>query len=351
MSHIRSHLFLKSLAALFCLLAILMTFLSFQVLFQPIEHSFCLMILGGAILFLSFIGPTRILFLKIKMPNQIKQTITIIGISLPLIGLCFLITGSFPYHLVKPVFFVIISILFLIIALFSFLQLAQRLPKDLYLDEMLSVIKDAHFLDGKGKNIVEETYKKWTSGTDGLFIDSRAPNGDIFTLQGKSLQLLGYLNQEDPDAYWVLNFGSYTCPQHRKRIDELHVLMSTWAPKGVRFLTIYIAEAHPEDEWRLDKQYIYDKEYTGNPKDFKFYQPKLMSERLKMAQWLIDKKQFQMTIVLDNMQNTLLKQYNTWPIRLYVIKDSRIVYTGEQGPFGYSPSNLSRHLQYLLNSD
>lgn len=42
------------------------------------------------------------------------------------------------------------------------------------------------------------------------------------------------------------------------------------------------------------------------------------------------------------VDNTLLKAYNTWPIRLYVLEAGRIVYTGKQKPLGYSPEKSMR---------
>jgi len=146
-----------------------------------------------------------------------------------------------------------------------------------------------------------------------------------------------------------LNFASYTCPQHRKRIDELHSLMEKWQDQGVRFLTVYTAEAHPEDGWKLAHQYDNDVEYT-NEEDFCFYYARFIDDRKKMARWLIEKKRFKMPIVLDSIENGLLKAYNSWPIRLYIINDGEVAYCGEQGPLGYDPASVDRALQNLLNS-
>jgi len=45
--------------------------------------------------------------------------------------------------------------------------------------------------------------------------------------------------------------------------------------------------------------------------------------------------------------NPPLKAYNTWPIRLYIVRDRQIVYSGAQGPFGYDPSDADLALARL----
>lgn len=111
-------------------------------------------------------------------------------------------------------------------------------------------------------------------------------------------------------------------------------------------MTIYTAEAHAEDGWKLVDQYINDAEYTKEA-DFCFPYAKSIKERKKMAEWLISKKNFEMPVVLDTMDDNLLKAYNSWPIRLYIIYKGKIAFCGDQGPFGYNPSSLNPTLEKL----
>ena len=55
-----------------------------------------------------------------------------------------------------------------------------------------------------------------------------------------------------------------------------------------------------------------------------------------------------MPLVLDTIENYLLKAYNSWPIRLYIIHQSKVVYCGDQGPFGYEPVSVDMALKILL---
>jgi len=124
--------------------------------------------------------------------------------------------------------------------------------------------------------------------------------------------------------------------------------MEKWEQHGVGFLTVYTAEAHPEDGWHLADQYEQDKEYTGKVKDFCFFHTKTLDNRRYMGNWLIEKKDFRMPIVLDTMEDTLLSAYNSWPIRLYIINKGKIIYSRKQGPFGYAPDEVDAALDNMF---
>jgi type I thyroxine 5'-deiodinase len=187
---------------------------------------------------------------------------------------------------------------------------------------------------------------RWTRGIrNGVAVGELAPDGQVIDLNGETAALSSYFGPE-ASTLLVLNFGAYSCPHQRKRIDELKALQSRWADKGVLFLFVYTAEAHPEDGWRLDHQYEHDPEYTG-AEDFCFYYAKTLAERTAMARWLIEKKQLDMPLVLDAMDDKLLTAYNTWPIRLYIVRDGRVAYCGDQGPFGYEPADVDKALAQL----
>ena len=93
-----------------------------------------------------------------------------------------------------------------------------------------------------------------------------------------------------------------------------------------------------------------DAEYTDES-NFCFSYAKGIDERKEMAKWMISKKYFDMPVVLDTIEDKLLKAYNSWPIRLYIIHEGTIAFCGDQGPFGYSPSSLNPVLQRLTNKN
>ena len=54
-----------------------------------------------------------------------------------------------------------------------------------------------------------------------------------------------------------------------------------------------------------------------------------------------------MPLILDAMDDRLLEAYNSWPIRLYIVRAGRIVYCGDPGPFGYEPDDVGKALEDL----
>lgn len=85
-----------------------------------------------------------------------------------------------------------------------------------------------------------------------LFKDAQegrvAPNPPVLSVDGtKCFQMLDFAQGSRP---LVVNFGSCTCPVFMARLREFGKIVEEY--KSVAdFLTIYIEEAHPTDEWRL----------------------------------------------------------------------------------------------------
>jgi type I thyroxine 5'-deiodinase len=102
------------------------------------------------------------------------------------------------------------------------------------------------------------------------------------------------------------------------------------------FLTVYIKEAHPLDEWRMDEN---DKQNVCYP------QPKTMAARLAIANDFVSRFRYPLPLAVDAMDNGAERLYSGWPERLYVVDtDGRIAYKGEPGPFGYHPEEVARWL-------
>lgn len=108
----------------------------------------------------------------------------------------------------------------------------------------------------------------------------------------------------------------------------------------MNFLTVYISEAHPADEWQADSN-LEDK--------FVFDQPKTDAERKAAASILVDRLQYRIPVALDPIDDRVGKAYAAWPERIYIVgRDGRIVYKGDVGPFGFKPekaeTSLAAHL-------
>ncbi len=309
------------------------------------QNSRVIVIIGVALLLVGFKGPVRIIYLGASIPAEIKLTISVLAFTLPLTGAAFIFAGIINEPTLSLWAYLIAGLLILLSAALGFYPLTRKLPDNLYVSEMLSIIKSAGISGNKEDSAADQAMKRWTKGRQGVPVGRPAPDASVITLQGEDVLLSSFFGANP----LVLNIASYSCPHHRKRINELQKLMENWQHKNVDFLTVYTAEAHTEDGWKLVDQYVNDDEYT-NEDDFCFSYAKNINERKKMAEWLIEKKDFAMTVVLDTMEDKLLKAYNSWPIRLYIIHNSKVVYCGDQGPFGYEPASVDLALKKLLNA-
>ena len=100
----------------------------------------------------------------------------------------------------------------------------------------------------------------------------------------------------------------------------------------VDFLTIYVREAHPTDEWQM----------KSNLKDDVCYaQPKTLEQRVAIANDFTKRFKFALPFGIDEMNNAANDAYSAWPERLYVIDENgRITYRGGNGPFQYHPQEV-----------
>ncbi|MDQ6994546.1 MAG: redoxin domain-containing protein [Mariprofundaceae bacterium] len=307
------------------------------------QNTVIMLSLGLLFLLIGTIGPVRVIYKGAQLPIEIKHAILVQAVVLPLSGIVLVLTGivDTPIYGVWAVF--IVGILSLLSALAGFYPLSKKLPDTFYIGEMLSIMKSAGVSGNKEDSLADQAFTRWTHGREGVLVGSKAPDGMVITMNDVKVALSSFFG----DKPLVLNFGSYSCPHHRKRMGELQTLMKMWKNNGVDFLTVYTAEAHTEDGWKLVDQYISDVEYT-NENDFCFSYAKNIYDRKKMAAWLIDKKHFEMPLVLDSMENSLLNAYNSWPIRLYIIHEAKVVYCGDQGPFGYEPAKVDMVLKEIM---
>ena len=98
------------------------------------------------------------------------------------------------------------------------------------------------------------------------------------------------------------------------------------------FLTVYVREAHPTDEWQM----------KSNVKDEVCYaQPKTLEQRVAIAKDFTSRYKFPLPFGIDEMGNAADAAYAAWPERLYVIDEAgHVAYRGGMGPFNYKPAEL-----------
>jgi len=102
------------------------------------------------------------------------------------------------------------------------------------------------------------------------------------------------------------------------------------------FLTVYVREAHPTDEWQM----------KSNVKDDVCYaQPKTLEQRVAIAKDFTTRFKFPLPFGIDDMSNAADNVYAAWPERLYVIDQTgHVVYRGGMGPFNYKPVEVREWL-------
>lgn len=105
----------------------------------------------------------------------------------------------------------------------------------------------------------------------------------------------------------------------------------------VRFLVIYIREAHPDDGWQLKETGIND--------------PTTIEERRQLAGTCEASMAYGIKTYVDEMNDPVMTAYAAWPERLYLVDpEGRIAYAGGKGPKGFSPAELKSAIDSVVSS-
>lgn len=102
------------------------------------------------------------------------------------------------------------------------------------------------------------------------------------------------------------------------------------------FLTIYVKEAHPTDEWQMDSN---EEEGVCYP------QPVTLDDRVAIARDFVESCAYEIPIAIDPPDNPANELYAGWPERFYIVDETgTIAYKGKTGPFGYYPEEVAAWL-------
>jgi Iodothyronine deiodinase len=120
---------------------------------------------------------------------------------------------------------------------------------------------------------------------------------------------------------------------------DLHAIYDAHKDRA-NFLTVYIAEAHPEDEWQMD---------SNVEEKIVFKQPKLFAERREAARILVERLKYRVPVAVDGMDNRADAAFAAWPERIYIVgADGRVVYKGGMGPFEFDVKEAGQKLARML---
>ena len=108
------------------------------------------------------------------------------------------------------------------------------------------------------------------------------------------------------------------------------------------FLTIYIKEAHPEDEWQL---------VVNEDESVCYGQPTSLAGRVAIANDFVQRFDYQIPLVIDPIDNAIARAYGALPDRLYLVgSGGKIAYQGAAGPFGFKPPDLEAAIRKELEA-
>lgn len=122
----------------------------------------------------------------------------------------------------------------------------------------------------------------------------------------------------------------------------------------MKFISIYIREAHPVDGWWLGKWPFGALMRLGRLQAATdVYDPKTIVERRAVAGDCEEALKYGIRTYVDEMDDAVNKAYAAWPTRLYLVgTDGRVVYHGGLGPFDFHPSKLGAAIEeYLTQFD
>jgi len=133
---------------------------------------------------------------------------------------------------------------------------------------------------------------------------------------------------------------------------SLRELYETYHNK-VKFLSIYIREAHPVDGWWFGKGLTRHLIKRFDPRvALDVYDPKTIEERRVVAGSCEESLRYGIRTYVDEMADTVSKAYAARPTRLYLVgADGRVFYAGGPGPWGFKPKELAAAMEVYLTSD
>jgi len=118
----------------------------------------------------------------------------------------------------------------------------------------------------------------------------------------------------------------------------------------VKFIKIYIREAHPVDGWWLGKGLsglmikFYSPQVATNIID-----PTTIEDRRAVAIDCEQALEYGIKTYVDEIDDRVNKAYAALPTRLYLIGiDGRVEYAGGLGPYGFKPAELEKAINKYL---
>jgi tetratricopeptide (TPR) repeat protein len=154
---------------------------------------------------------------------------------------------------------------------------------------------------------------------------------------GKKVRLSDYRGNSPV----TLIFGSYTCPNFRSAADTIKEMQQRYG-RHVRFLLVYIREAHATDQWGTGR---------NTREDISLPPATTMAEKEEHAATCSRKLHLPFPAVVDNMDGAVESAYNAWPSRAYIVgKDGRILYSTRLTELDFDPARMESVLRRVAGT-
>jgi Iodothyronine deiodinase len=103
---------------------------------------------------------------------------------------------------------------------------------------------------------------------------------------------------------------------------------------------VYIAEAHPVDEWQME---------SNVEEGVLVHQHTTIEGRFAAAREAATRLGLTMPVLVDGMDDAVSEAFAAWPERIHVVgEDGVLVYVGAPGPWGFDPDAAASVLDEML---
>ena len=166
-------------------------------------------------------------------------------------------------------------------------------------------------------------------------LDQLVPDFTLGVRDGKDQITLSKFRGDKP---LVLVLGSFSCGGSARitAVEELHRRYGDL----VRFLAVYVREAHPTDGLRSA---------TNDRAGIIIKQPTLKTDRELAARACSARLDVTIPMVVDEMDDRVGHAFSGMPNRLYLVDmDGKVAYKSGRGPFGFKSGELEQQILILL---
>ncbi len=171
---------------------------------------------------------------------------------------------------------------------------------------------------------------------EGPSVGDAAPD---FTLKSADGKEIVQLKKEIGKKPVVLVFGNFTCGPFRGMYPDVDAVYERYK-KQATFIMVYVREAHPTDGWKMD---------SNARVGVSVKQPTTNAERVEVCAQFRKKLNPSITVLVDEIDDTVGNAYSAMPARLYVIDaKGKVAYKSGRGPFGFKPGEMEQALVMSL---